>query len=187
MYSIQLAVLCKASDVKEQGYAKILHPLIQDLVSLEQHSAYVERLGGCVKGTVLRVAADNLTAHSLAGFFESFGVDRFCRFCMATRSEIQDKEVRLGIFKPRTKDTHNQQVLAVQQDPILAKQYGVKRGCLLTEILEYFHCVSGYPPDILHNILEGIVPFELSLCISDLISNKYFTLETMNHAIKTFA
>lgn len=37
LHSIQLAVLCKASDVKKYGYAKILHPLIQDLVSLEQH------------------------------------------------------------------------------------------------------------------------------------------------------
>lgn len=130
------------------------------------------------------MAADNLVAHSLAGFFESFGVDRFCRFCMATRSKVQDKEVSLGTFEPRTKDTHNQQV---QQDPTLAKQYGVKRGCLLTESLEYFHFVSGYPPDILHNLLEGIVPVELSLCISDLISKKYFTLETLNHAINTFA
>lgn len=34
LHSIQLAVLCKALDVKEFGYAKILHPLIQDLASL---------------------------------------------------------------------------------------------------------------------------------------------------------
>ena len=85
LHSIQLAVLYKVSDVKEYGYAKILHPLIQDLVSLERHGVHVEKLGTCVKGTVLYVAADNLAAHSLAGFFESFGVDRFCRFCMATR------------------------------------------------------------------------------------------------------
>ncbi|XP_060771467.1 uncharacterized protein LOC132882224 isoform X2 [Neoarius graeffei] len=93
LHSIQLAVLCKTSDVKEYGYAKILHPLIQDLVSLEQHGVYVEKLGACVKGTVLHVAADNLAAHSLAGFFESFGVDRFCRFCMEKRSKIQVKEM----------------------------------------------------------------------------------------------
>lgn len=35
--------------------------------------------------------------------------------------------------------------------------------------------------------MEGIVPVVLLLCISDLISKKYFTLETLNHAIKTFA
>lgn len=42
LHSIQLALLCKATDVKEYGYAKILHPLIQDLVYLEQHRLYIE-------------------------------------------------------------------------------------------------------------------------------------------------
>ncbi|KAL7882549.1 hypothetical protein SRHO_G00002070 [Serrasalmus rhombeus] len=39
-----------------------------------------------------------------------FMFDRFCRFCMATRSEIQDKEECSGTFEPRTKDRRNQQV-----------------------------------------------------------------------------
>lgn len=42
---------------------------MNDLASLEQHDVYVEKLGECVKGTVSYVAADNLAAHSLAGFF----------------------------------------------------------------------------------------------------------------------
>lgn len=69
---------------------------------------------------------------------------------------------------------------------MLIKQYGVKQECALTCSLEHFHVVRGYPPDILHDLLEGIVPVELSLCISDLISKKYFTLETLNRTIKTF-
>lgn len=101
------STLHSASDLKEYGYAKILHPLIQDLLSLEQHGVYVEKLGACIKGTVLYVAADNLAAHSLTGFFESFAVDRFCRFCMAKRSQIQEKEVCSGPFEPWTKDTQN--------------------------------------------------------------------------------
>lgn len=122
-------------------YAKTLHPLIQDLVFLEQHGLYIEKPGECVKGTVLYVASNNLASHSLSGFFENFAVDRFCRFCLVTRREIHDKEVRSGTFKPRTKDKHNQQVQEVQQDPILAKQYGVKSGCVLTDSLEHFHVV----------------------------------------------
>lgn len=145
---------------------------------------HVEKLGESVKGTVLYVAADNLAAHSLAGFFESFRVDRFCRFCMALRSEMQDNEVCSGYFEPRTLHTHNRQVQEVRRDPSVAKQYSVKGGCVLTDSLEHFHVVCGYPPNILHDLLEGIVPVELSLCISDLISKKYFTLETLNHAIK---
>lgn len=114
LYFFQLAVLCKASNVKEFGYAKILHTLIQDLASLEQHGVYVEKLGECVKGTVIYVAA-----HSLTGFFESFMVDRLCRFCMATRDEMQAKGVNSGAFEPRTIDAHIQQVEEVKQNPTM--------------------------------------------------------------------
>lgn len=58
-----------------------------DLVSLEQYGVYVEQLGASVKGTVLFVAADNLAAHSLAGFPESFTIKKICRVCMAHRSD----------------------------------------------------------------------------------------------------
>lgn len=43
LHSIQLALLCKVSYIKEYGYSEILHPLVQDLVSLEQHGVYVEQ------------------------------------------------------------------------------------------------------------------------------------------------
>ncbi|XP_044220472.1 uncharacterized protein LOC122990957 [Thunnus albacares] len=125
LHCIQLALLCKASDIKDHGYWETLRPLIQDLASLEQHGVYVEQLGASVKGTVLFVAADNLAAHSLGGFFESFTVSQICRFCMAKREEIQHKEVRTGSFQPRTEENHDQQVKNVQQDPSLAPQFGV--------------------------------------------------------------
>lgn len=186
LHSIQLALLCKAAHVKEHGYEKVLEPLLKDLKYLEQQGVYVDKLGSFVKGTVLYVAADNLASHSLAGFFESFGVERFCRFCMASKHEIQEKEVCPGSFTPRNTQMYNQQVQAVQQDPTLAKDYGVKKMCVLTESLSHFHAINGYPPDVLHDLLEGVVPVELSLCLSHLISRKFFTLEALNNAIKTF-
>lgn len=78
---------------------------------------------------MLYVAADKLAGHSLPGFFEIFVVDRFC---LESRSEIQDEES--STFDPQTKDSHNQQVQGARQDPTVAKQYGVKgviRGYLL--------------------------------------------------------
>ncbi|XP_049329573.1 uncharacterized protein LOC125801118 isoform X1 [Astyanax mexicanus] len=91
--SIQLALLCNTSTVKQCGYAKVLQPLIYDLKLLEQDGIYLEQLGASVKGTVLYVAADNLGAHSLAGFLESFTTDKFCRFCLASRRDIQQLEM----------------------------------------------------------------------------------------------
>lgn len=38
----------------------------------------------------------------------------------------------------------------------MGQSYGVKGSCPLTESLEHFHVVDGYPPDVLHDLLEGV-------------------------------
>ncbi len=60
LQSIQLVILCRASTVKQHGYADVLHPFVQDLETLEQHGVYIEQLGNFVKGTLLFVSSDNL-------------------------------------------------------------------------------------------------------------------------------
>lgn len=52
--------------------------------------------------------------------------------------------------------------------------------------MEHFHVVSGYPPDLLHDLLEGVVLTELALCLKALISKGYFSLEILNAAIKQY-
>ena len=118
--------------------------------------------------------------------FDSPIVNRCCRFCMAKRDEIQEKEVSSGHYILRSKEDHDRQVSEVEQDPNMTKEYGVKGGCALSVHLEHFHVVDGFPPDILHDLLEGIVPFELSLGLYNLIKKGYFTLDTLNNAIKQF-
>jgi len=50
--------------------------------------------------------------------------------------------------------------------------------------MNYFHTVTGFPPDILHKLLEAIVPMELSLCLKEMIRLKY--LEYLNNKITSF-
>lgn len=182
LHTIQLALLSKTNLVKQHGYSKILHPLIEDLKCLEEQGVYVEQLGSCVRGSVLHVLADNLGAHSL----ESFRVNFPCRFCMATRDDIQVKEVRSGTFEMRTKEKHQQHVQDVLQDSTLVAQYGVKSSCPLSDNLKHFSTIGGFPPDLLHDLLEGVVPVEMALCLQDLIGKCYFSLDTLNGAIKQF-
>lgn len=106
---------------------------------------------------------------------------------MASRNETQHIEVGTTNFELWTKDLHNRHIEKVKQNPSLSKVYGVKGTCPLTDALQYFHAVTGYPPDILHDLLEGVVPVAIDLCLSVMIENKYFSLNSVNHAIKTFA
>lgn len=72
LHVIQLAALCKVPDLKGSGYQGVLGPLLRDLRILEEDGVFIECLGQSVCGTVLCVVSDNLAAHSLAGFMQSF-------------------------------------------------------------------------------------------------------------------
>lgn len=185
LHVIQLALLCKVSDVRRCGYETVLAPLLKDLQILEQDGIFIEALGRCIKGTVFCVAADNLAAHGLAGFVQSFRGPYICRFCCGTSEEIQTAEVSQGQFCKRTKDIHDLHVQSITRGDSVT-YFGVTGDCCLRKALQYFHPITGFPPDILHDLFEGIVPIEMALCIRQMIQNKYFTLDHLNAKIKAF-
>lgn len=143
--SIYLALLCKSDDVKTYGHHKIFEPLLQDLDTLEQHGVFVSQLGTFVKRTLQCVVADNLAAHGIAGFVESFSGQYFCRFCMAQWTETQVIKVKSGVFTLRNKELHQLHVHTAQEKG--GNCFGVKKGCIFTERLSHFSVTSGYPPD----------------------------------------
>lgn len=125
--------------------------------------------------------ADN---HGLAGIVESLSGDFVCRFLTATRSEIQSQEVKEGGFSLRTKELHHAHVASAceQGKPCC----GVKTTCALAESLSFFEVTAGFPPDLAHDLFEGIVPVELAECFGLLLAKKYFTFDTLNELIQSF-
>lgn len=101
------------------------------------------------------------------------------------QAKLQTHEVASGKFSLRTKDSHNSDVHAVMHGDSQS-QNGVQADCVLSQHLEHFHTVTGFPPDALHDLFEGIVPVELALCIGEMIRRKYFTLEYLNERILSF-
>ncbi len=51
----------------------------------------------------------------------------------------------------------------------------MKGGCVLSERLEHFHTFGGFPPDIMHDLMGGVIPSEMSLYINDLIQEVYLS------------
>lgn len=181
---IQLACLGKTVDVRQFGYDAFLYPLIKDLGFLEKIGVYIEALDTFVKGTVFCVCADNLGAHSLAGFQEAFNVEKFCRFCCISRDQIGNCEPRN--FPLRTVTQHDSFVEQLKlSDKPKPCVNGVKSSCALSK-LSFFHPVTGFPPDILHDLFEGVVAVELSLCLKELIRKGFITFDGLNNRIKQF-
>lgn len=89
-----------------------------------------------------------------------------------------------GPFQLRTRDIHDVNVRSAQESATIC--CGVKKQCVLTENLSHFHVSTGYPPDIVHDLFEGIVPVELARCISLLISKNFLSLDLLDTVIQTF-
>lgn len=166
------------------GYEKFLDPLIKDVKSLEQVGIFAPALQQYIKGTVFCIYADNLGAHGLAGFQESFIVEKFCRFCLISQKQIANTEP--GDLLLRTPEQHNSLVEELQKGDQPQSLNGVKKECVLSKHLSYFHPITGFPADVLHDFFEGIIPVELSLCLKDLISKGFISLDELNICIKSF-
>lgn len=83
------------------------------------------------------------------------------------------------------RDIHANHLRKIEENK-LPNCYGVKSNCILSKHLSYFDVTTGFPPDIVHDLFEGIVSFELALCLTVFIKKKYFTLVSLNEAILSF-
>ncbi len=125
-----------------------------------------------VKGTVLYVAPDNLAAHLLAE-------------PMASSCDTSQQQVCSGFFQLRDRTSHDKHVKELMKNPRLSQNYGTKGACPPSGNLKHYNVVTGCPPDILHDVLKGTVPVELSLCLSDVMPKRYFTHDMRYQAIKS--
>ena len=187
LQSIHTCILCPSSDVKYFGL-DVLDSLARDIKTLEEKGVYVDLLGTELYGTLAYISADNLGAHFIGGFYENFcTVQYFCRFCTLTLSEfLNASDPTQLIFEVRDKDTYNFHVRQVKQNPDYSKLCGIKSECVFHKYLEYFHVTRGLPPDVCHDLLEGIVPYEIALCLENFIHSGYFTLDFLNSKIRQF-
>lgn len=103
---------------------------------------------------------------------------------MITSEEIQ-QNFDVETFLIRTPAMYDAHANAVFHDRSKCSDFGIKMNSPLNEIPN-FHVVTGLPPDAMHDILEGIAPYEIVLILKKLISENHFTLDYLNRRILTF-
>ncbi|XP_064458858.1 uncharacterized protein LOC135369124 [Ornithodoros turicata] len=179
--STHLALLVKDKHVGVYGLEKILAPLIEDISLLEREGIELE--GEVFKGTVFVVTGDNLSQHRLGGFKCSFTHGRICRFCLALRHEIDTKHLETD-FALRTPGGHQHHLSMLNAVVPTVSLYGVKEQCSLT--FSGFDPTEHLPPDVMHNVHEGILPFAMKHILSSLISSGLFSLDDLNKEVVRF-
>ena len=87
----------------------------------------------------------------------------------------------------RAREMYDRHADLVATDPEYAPVYGVKERCVLNSS-KYFHVVDGLPSDIMHEILEGVLPLHLKVMLRKFVlDEKRFTLDERNRWIHGFA
>lgn len=68
----------------------------------------------------------------------------------------------------------------------VATTYGLNRDSILNS-LQYFHVTDGLPPDIMHDILEGTLQYEVKeMLYLFTVTKRYFSLSTLHRLISGF-
>lgn len=185
--NIFLVGLWYASYAKRYGYNRILQPIFMQLQQLESDNGLAVNVNGetrAVHGILGLFSADNLGAHSLFGFVESFSANYPCRFCLAHKDEIQVKFLDTD-FTRRTREHTDACVASLTDAEYNPSLTGIKTSSILNE-LSNFHCTVQSVVDCMHDVLEGVVPYELALILQSLIAKQAFTLDELNNALYHF-
>lgn len=86
----------------------------------------------------------------------------------------------------RTRAEYEEQCAKVEEDPSFSVEFGINNRCILNQ-LKYFHCVGTLLPDVMHDVLEGVLPYEMKIMLQRFIQDdKYFQLDDLNYKIENF-
>lgn len=84
-------------------------------------------------------------------------------------------------FQLRDKHTHMAQLTELEKaedQALVSKEYGINCRSIFMD-LEHFDICKCLVPDVMHDILEGALQYELKLCLQYLIDTaKYFTVSS---------
>ena len=182
---ISLFAVAKSKDIKKHGLDSILQPFVSDINKLALDGITVGSSN--FKGSLIAFLGDNLGSHAAGGFKESMSFAyRFCRSCMATREQSQDHFLEAS-FELRTPAEHKKHC-ALLQGPLKdhhSSVYGINRKPILDDIV-YFSVATGLPHDIMHDILEGAISFELKALLQHCVAKNYFCIALLNDRIQSF-
>ena len=221
---IQLVAVFKEKLIKEFGFQKIYQQLVSDLKVLESGVTVYFPIQREVKCGVLIHPADNLEAHAVGGFSQSFSAKDICRFCHIQYDDLSDnihdynsKEHakwneeeydKAAAFVERKKKSENEEEIVMtgianesdseydsdndvessdnpdsDEEDESVELFGIKHRCPLN-VLEAFHSISAFPPDLLHDLLEGTASQDLLGIIRILSRKGWFSIEEYNTSLK---
>jgi len=188
--NVHLLALCYSEDLKKYGFEPVLEKFVAEMNFLSRtgFTGTFPVIGEqTIYASLCQVTCDNLALNGILGFIESFSCDYFCSICYASQEEIQ-VNFREEYFQKRTAHEYSQDVDKLMSSVLQAKKHvrGVKADCMLNQI-DGYHVTDNWSLDIMHVILEGIVPIELGCILHGLcVVDKAVLFDTLNCELQLF-
>ena len=181
--------VAKCTDIEQYGIDAFPSPFIEDHkeIYLDGVSVLIDGVEQTFYGALLAMLADTLAAQTLGAFKESFSFAlRVCRTCMITKPQVQECFTEKECLA-RTPDAHEGQCLLLN-GPLaehFSTTYGVNRRSILEDV-PGFSVTIGLPHDIMHDLFEGVVSYELKFLLHHCVQTGYFTIAELNNRIAHF-
>ncbi|KAK0137993.1 hypothetical protein N1851_025801 [Merluccius polli] len=155
-----------------------VRPIVEEIKCLETDGIRITSpdFQGVVKCIIAQVVGDNLGLNAILGYIESFSGHHVCCWCSVERTV---KTLTLALLM-RSRASHQDDLTI--GNPTLT---GLKRDSFLNN-LKFYHVTDNVAPDVMHDILEGIGPYEVKLILNSLIENNHLTLDKLNYRITSF-
>jgi len=179
--NLQLALLCRETDLTYFGPENVMAQLIADLKDLEINGVAVGDVTYSVR--LVCTLGDNLGSHWLGGFSTNFSSNRYiCRYCLVEKKK-NDAGSLCKVAELRNPQNYDRAVTNAQHTGHPSD--GVVRKSVLNDLTFYNVCMPGLPPCLGHDLFEGIVQFDLALVIRNLM--KKSSLLSYNYLNQTVA
>lgn len=126
------------------------------------------------------ILGDNLEIHETTGFMAGFRANYPCRHCLVHRSQLNDVHREEDCV---LKDVDNYQVHASNIQP---SKTGINERCTFNDV-DGFHVTENPIVDVMHDLLEGVVQYDLALILYYIIFIlKRFPPSQLNERLRGF-
>ena len=188
---INLVIAATLPVIEKHGIDKVFEPFVSDLKILATEGVTILNRGinQVFRGGLLLFLGDNLGSNALGGFKQSFSFSlRFCRTCYITNDTYKSVSESSGL-QHRSDDKHRREcdLLTGPLCEHYSKTYGINRRSILLDIPHFNMFKGGLSHDIMHDVLEGVAPLEMSLLLQHgIVTGRYLSFDEYNDRLSHF-
>lgn len=179
--NIFIALLVQHKDIVHYGN-RVFQILVDELTFLETEGIQIELNNEevcTIYFSLAMILGDNAGLNAILGY-SGCSSNHFCRICRGHKHDLLRSVKPVDHALMRTPINYNED-LQIND----FRMTGIKENCIFNQIPS-FHVVDNNAVDIMHDMLEGVCNYDMTLIIAYYLHVEVFSLHSLNTYIKSF-